>query len=38
MKEIIKVQDKITDMEFIELRKFTRQMVYTVYQVNPDVL
>lgn len=38
VKEIIKVQDKITDMEFIELRKFTRQMVYTVYQVNPDVL
>jgi phage portal protein BeeE len=34
----VKVQDKITDMEFIELRKFTRQMVYTVYQVNPDVL
>lgn len=27
IKDIIKIQDKITDMEFVELRKFTRDTV-----------
>lgn len=38
VKEIIKVQDKISDMEFIELRKFTLDMVCAVYEVPKDIL
>lgn len=33
IKEIVKVQDKISDMEFLELRKFTRELVYEIYEV-----
>lgn len=36
VKEIIKVQDKISDMEFIEMRKFSRELVNEAYEINPD--
>lgn len=35
---MIKVQDKITDMEFIEMRKFARSMVGAVFAVSDDIL
>lgn len=38
VKDIIKVQDKITDMEFINLRKFTRELVNTAYEITPDAI
>lgn len=38
VKEILKVQDKISDMEFIETRKFTLEMVCAVYEVPQDML
>ena len=38
VKEIIKVQDKITDMEFVELTKLTRETVCMVYSTPLDVL
>lgn len=38
VKEIVKIQDKISDAEFLELRKFTLQLVCSVYTVNADIL
>lgn len=38
VKDVIKVQDKISDMEFINTRKFTLDMVCAVYEVNKDIL
>jgi len=38
IKEIVKVQDKISDMEFLELRKFTLDLVCGVYEVPKDIL
>lgn len=38
VKEILKVQDKISDMEFINTRKFTLDMVCAVYEVPKDIL
>jgi phage portal protein BeeE len=37
VKEIVKIQDKINDMEFIEQRKFTRELVNSAYGMNADV-
>lgn len=36
VKEIVKIQDKINDMEFVEMRKFTRELVNEAYEINPD--
>ena len=38
IKEVIKVQDKINDMEFLELRKFTLEVVSAVYEVPKSIL
>lgn len=38
VKDVIKVQDKISDMEFLNTRKFTLELVCSVYSVNKDVL
>ena len=38
IKDILKVQDKISDMEFLELRKFTLDLVCWVYEVPKDIL
>lgn len=38
VKEVIKLQDKITDMEFVNVRKFTLEMVCAVYEVPKDML
>ena len=38
VKEVIKVQDKISDMEFVNTRRFTLDMVCAVYEVNKDIL
>lgn len=38
IKEIVKVQDKINDMEFMQLRKFTWDLVFWVYEVPKSVL
>lgn len=38
VKWVVKVQDKISDMEFINTRKFTLDMVCAVYEVNKDIL
>lgn len=38
VKEVLKLQDKISDMEFIETRKFTLDMVCAVYEVPKDML
>ena len=33
IKDVIKIQDKISDMEFLNLRKFTRDLVFWVFEV-----
>lgn len=38
VKDVLKVQDKISDMEFFQMRKFTLELVCSVYWVNKDVL
>lgn len=38
VKEVLKLQDKINDMEFINTRKFTLDMVCAVYEVPKDML
>ena len=38
VKEVIKVQDKINDAQFIELRKLTMQLVCAVYWVPQDLI
>jgi HK97 family phage portal protein len=38
IKEIVKIQDKISDMEFLDLRKFTLDLVCGVYEVPKDIL
>lgn len=38
IKEIVKIQDKISDMEFMELRKFTWDLVFWVYEVPKSML
>lgn len=38
IKDIIKIQDKINDMEFLELRKFTLDVVSAVYEVPKSIL
>lgn len=38
VKEIVKVQDKINDAEFLEQRKFSLALVCSVYGVNADLL
>lgn len=38
VKDVLKLQDKISDMEFIETRKFTLDMVCAVYEVPKDML
>lgn len=38
IKDIKAVQDKITDMEFIKMRQFTREMVGAIFWVPDDVL
>lgn len=38
VKEVVKVQDKLSDMEFLNMRKFTLELVCSVYGVNKDVL
>lgn len=38
IKEVIKLQDKITDAEFLNLRKFSLELVCSVYGVNKDIL
>lgn len=35
---MIKLQDKITDAEFLNLRKFSLELVCSVYGVNKDIL
>lgn len=38
IKEVIKVQDKIDDGQFIQLRRLTMQLVCAVYWVPPDLI
>lgn len=38
VKEIVKVQDKISDAEFLEQRKFSLALVCSIYTVNQDLL
>ncbi len=37
IKGIEKIQDKIDDMQFIELRKFTREVVFSIFEVPLSV-
>lgn len=38
IKEVIKIQDKINDMEFLELRKFALDIVSAIYEVPKSIL
>lgn len=38
IKEVIKVQDKINDMEFLQLRKFSLEVTCAVYEVPKSLL
>lgn len=38
VKSVLKLQDKITDAEFLNLRKFSLELVCSVYGVNKDIL
>lgn len=38
IKDIVKVQDKISDWEFLELRKFTLDIVSAIYEVPKSIL
>lgn len=38
IKDVIKIQDKISDGEFLELRKFTLDLVSAVYEVPKSIL